>query len=115
MLDFAQEIQGRTFFPRAEVLLLRQGALITSRQAFVPRAIALLLLVILAVFSSALPAAAESAKSLYNKGKDAEARQNYEAAYDFYKQAYDQKPKDTRYRSAYDRIRFYAAASKVHR
>ena len=39
-----------------------------------------------------LPAAADSAKSLYAKGKNAEARQNYEQAYDFYKQAYDQKP-----------------------
>ena len=48
-----------------------------------------------------LPAAAESAKSLYNKGRDAEARQNYEQAYDFYKQAYSQKPQDTSYRSSY--------------
>ena len=35
-----------------------------------------------------LSAAAESAKSLYAKGKIAEARQNYEQAYDFFKQAY---------------------------
>src|ERR1700680_2653440 len=59
--------------------------------------------------------AADSAKSLYNKGKDAEARQNYEAAYDFYRQAYAQKPKDLAYRSSYERTRFLAAASHVHR
>jgi general secretion pathway protein D len=52
---------------------------------------------------------------LYNKGKDAEARQNYEQAYDFYKQAYDENPKDLQYRAAFDRVRFYAAASHVHR
>ncbi|HEY7617186.1 MAG TPA: secretin N-terminal domain-containing protein, partial [Terriglobales bacterium] len=62
-----------------------------------------------------LPAAADKAKSLYNKGRDAEARQNYEAAYDFYKEAYDLKPKDVRYRAAYERIRFLAGASHVHR
>src|SRR5215467_16112349 len=62
-----------------------------------------------------LPAASESAKSLYNQGKIAEARQNYEQAYDFYKQAYDQKPQDISYRSAYERLRFLAGASHVHR
>lgn len=62
-----------------------------------------------------LPAAADSAKSLYAKGKNAEARQNYEQAYDFYKQAYDQKPTDLSYRSAFERLRFLAGASHVHR
>ena len=62
-----------------------------------------------------LPAAADKAKSLYNKGKDAEARSNYEQAYDFYKEAYDLNPKDLSYRAAFDRVRFYAAASHVHR
>jgi general secretion pathway protein D len=59
--------------------------------------------------------AADSAKSLYNKGKIAEARQNYEQAYDFYKQAYDQKPQDLAYRASYERLRFLAGASHVHR
>ena len=58
------------------------------RSQFRPAVIALLVLAV------TLPAAAESAKSLYNKGKDAEARQNYEQAYDFYKQAFSQKPQD---------------------
>jgi general secretion pathway protein D len=59
--------------------------------------------------------AAERAKGLYNKGKDAEARQNYEAAYDFFKQAYEQKPRDLAYRTSFERTRFLAAASHVHR
>jgi general secretion pathway protein D len=72
--------------------------------------------IVLLVVAVVLPiGAADSAKSLYNKGKDAEARQNYEAAYDFYRQAYDQKPKDLAYRSSYQRTRFLAAASHVHR
>ncbi|MGA7589633.1 MAG: cohesin domain-containing protein, partial [Candidatus Sulfotelmatobacter sp.] len=57
----------------------------------------------------------DKAKSLYEKGQDAEARQNYEAAYNFFKQAYDLKPKDLRYRSAFERSRFQAAAAIVHR
>jgi len=64
---------------------------------------------------SILPAAADSAKSLYNRGKDAEQRQDYEKAYDFYKQAYDQKPKDLQFRAAFERMRFLAGASHVHR
>jgi general secretion pathway protein D len=60
-------------------------------------------------------AAADSAKSLYKKGRDAEDRQNYEQAYDFYKQAYDLKPGDLSYRTSYERLRFLAGASHVHR
>ena len=74
-----------------------------------PAAITLLVLAV------TLPIAADSAKSLYNKGKDAEARQNYEAAFDFYKQAYEQKPRDLAYRASYQRTRFLAGASHVHR
>ncbi len=62
-----------------------------------------------------LSAVAESSRSLYKKAKDAEARQNYEQAYDLYKQAYDQSPKDLTYRTAFERLRFLAGASHVHR
>jgi general secretion pathway protein D len=72
---------------------------------------AVVLLVILAI----LPAIADKAKDAYAKGEDAEARQNYEAAYDFFKQAYDLKPKDLRYRSSFERMRFKAAATILHR
>jgi general secretion pathway protein D len=72
-----------------------------------------LVLSLVALF--ALPIiAADKAKDLYAKGQDAEARQQYEAAYEFFKQAYDMRPKDLRYRSAFERVRFEAAASLVH-
>ena len=64
---------------------------------------------------TALVLQAESPASLYKKGKDAEAAQMYEAAYELYKQAYDKDPKDLRFRVAFERTRFYAAAAKVHR
>src|SRR5271169_658088 len=72
---------------------------------------AVLLLIVITI----LPAIADKAKTFYQKGQDAEARQNYEAAYDFFKQAYDLKPKDLRYRASFERMRFKAAATIVHR
>jgi general secretion pathway protein D len=74
---------------------------------------AVLLLLLVAVVT--LPAAADKAKDLFAKGQDAEARQNYEAAYGFFKQAYDLKPKDLRYRTSFERVKFEAAATIVHR
>ena len=74
-----------------------------------------LLVVLALLLTVTLPAAADRAKSLYNKGRDAEARQNFEQAYDFYKQAYDLKPRDLRYRSSFLRMRTQAAAVHVHR
>ncbi|MDP9158788.1 MAG: cohesin domain-containing protein [Acidobacteriota bacterium] len=78
------------------------------------RLIRLAAIVVLTLLVAA-PAIADSAKALYSKGKDAEARQNYEQAFDLYRQAYEQKPTDLTYRSAYERLRFLAGASHVHR
>ena len=60
-------------------------------------------------------AAADKAKSLYKSGRDAEARQNYEQAYEDYKKAYDLKPTNLSYRTSFERLRFLAGASHVHR
>jgi general secretion pathway protein D len=69
--------------------------------------------VLLVVFAI-LPAIADKAKSVYEQGQDAEARENFEAAYNFYRQAYDLKPKDLRYKASFERLRFKAAATIVH-
>jgi general secretion pathway protein D len=74
--------------------------------------LAALLLVVLAV---TLSLAADSARTSYNKGVDAEKRQDYERAFDYYQEAYRQKPKDLRYRTAYEHTKFLAAAAHVHR
>src|SRR6202044_1755935 len=73
-----------------------------------PAAVALLVLVVI------LPAIADKAKTIYEKGQDAEARENYEAAYDLFKQAYNLQPKDMRYKASFERMRFKAAATIVH-
>src|SRR5271155_1244609 len=67
------------------------------------------------ILAVTLAIAADKAKIIYNKGRDAEARENYELAYDLYKQAYDLKPTELIYKSAFDRLRFLAGASHVHR
>lgn len=76
------------------------------------RPIGVLLLALAVVWTAA---ASDKAKGLYKKGRDAEARQNFEQAYDFYKQAYDLKPTDLAYRTSFERLRFLAGASHVHR
>lgn len=70
----------------------------------------------LLIFALGIPASAdESARSLYHKGQQAEARQNYLEAYEDYKAAYDKKPTDLHYRASYERMRFQAAAVHVKR
>jgi len=76
---------------------------------------ALFVLLLLCLRLPVLARHADSAKALYEKGADAEARQNYEQAFDYFKQAYNLKPKELRYRTAFERTRFLAASSLVHR
>ncbi|MGA3053103.1 MAG: cohesin domain-containing protein [Candidatus Korobacteraceae bacterium] len=69
------------------------------------------------LIGAVLPALAsndKAAKSLFQKGKDAEVRQDYIAAYNFYHQAYQLKPSDLTYRAAFEYVRFLASASYVH-
>src|SRR5271165_3914813 len=76
---------------------------------------ALFVLLLLCLRLPVLARHGDTAKEFYEKGQDAEARQNYEQAFDYFKQAYNLKPKDLRYRTAFERTRFYASSSHVHR
>lgn len=66
------------------------------------------------VVSCLTASAADNAHTLYEKGRDAEARQDYIAAYNYYHAAYEQSPKDITYRASFQRARFYAATAYVH-
>ena len=55
---------------------------------------------------------AQSANSLYKNGQSAEARQDYDAAFDFYQKANAKNPKDLSYRAALYRVR--QTASSMH-
>jgi len=70
-------------------------------------------LALLLLFPAA--ALADQAKKLFAQGRAAEARENYEVAYDFYSKAFDLKPLDLRYKTAVTRMRFLAGTSYVHR
>src|SRR5436309_9249595 len=67
------------------------------------------------ILASSVAMTAESVRSLYNKGLKAEARQDYEAAYNYYKTAYEKRPEDLRYKVPYERTRFLAAAAMIKR
>ena len=55
----------------------------------------------------------DQANTAYKNGKSAESQQQYDAAYEAYKQAYTLKPKDPRYMAACLRLRVHAAAEHV--
>jgi general secretion pathway protein D len=58
---------------------------------------------------------AQSAGTWDKRGAAAEVRQEYDTAYEDYKKAHDKKPKDLRYLSHLDRMRFLAAVQHIDR
>jgi general secretion pathway protein D len=58
---------------------------------------------------------ADSAGSLFKKGEAAEARDDIDAAYDLYTKAFQKNPNDLRFKTAYERARFTAAAAHTKR
>jgi general secretion pathway protein D len=58
---------------------------------------------------------AESAQALDRKGQTAEAKKDYDAAYEAYKQAHEKKPKDIRYETHLQNMRFMAATQHIDR
>jgi general secretion pathway protein D len=58
---------------------------------------------------------AQSAGTWSKRGVDAEAREDFDGAFEDYRQAHLKKPKDLRYKAHYERLRFQAAVSHVDR
>jgi general secretion pathway protein D len=56
---------------------------------------------------------AESASSFYKLGQSAEAREDYDTAFDNYQKAHDKAPKDLQYRTALYRIRITASSMHI--
>jgi general secretion pathway protein D len=75
-------------------------------------AIVLSIVVVLSTASIPVDAKEESAKKLFARGQAAEAREDYDAAYDCFKKAYAKSPNDLRMRAAYYRLR--QTASSLH-
>jgi hypothetical protein len=62
-----------------------------------------------------LAAHAPSAKSLYQQGQLAEEKGDIMTAYEDYAKAFQMSPKDLRYRTSRDRVRYPAASAVVTR
>ena len=64
---------------------------------------------------SPVAAQAQSAKTWNKRGADAEVRQDYDTAYEDYRQATLKDPKDLRYKAHFERMRFLAAVGHIDR
>ena len=71
--------------------------------------------VLLLCGSTGLLTGAQSASSWSKRGADAEVREDYDAAFEAYRQAHILKPNDLRYKTHFERARFSAAAAHVDR
>ena len=60
-------------------------------------------------------ASGPKAKTLFERGQLAEAKDDPITAYEDYYQAYQKEPKNLRYKTAYERLRFLAASAHVSR
>ena len=85
-----------------------------SGSVFARASLGIALLAASALFSLAsLPLHAESAYSFYKHGQAAEAREDFDTAYNNYQKAYAQSSKDLRFRTAYYRIKITASSQHV--
>jgi general secretion pathway protein D len=57
----------------------------------------------------------ESAHALFKAGESAEAKENYDLAYEDFRKAYEKSPNDLRYRAAFYRLRTTASTDHVTR
>ena len=76
----------------------------------------LALALLAAVAGFGVPAArlhAESANSDFKQGQAAEAREDYDTAFELYQKAYTRDPKDARFRIALARIRVTASSAHI--
>ncbi len=73
------------------------------------------LLLVCAALLSTRPAHAQSASTWDKRGANAEARDDFDAAYEAYRQATQKNPKDMRYKAHFERMRFRAAVAHVDR
>jgi general secretion pathway protein D len=64
---------------------------------------------LIVVLSLVVAGSADEANTAFKRGIKAEAKNNYDEAFQDYSQAHSLKPKDPRYFTAYTRLRFYAA------
>jgi general secretion pathway protein D len=62
-----------------------------------------------------LAASGPKAKTLYQRGQLAEAKDDPITAYEDYYQAFQKEPKNLRYKTAYERLRFLAGSAHIEK
>jgi general secretion pathway protein D len=93
---------------------MKSRAQVTAASAFSRAAFWMALVAVVAVFVlSSASLRAESASSFYKRGLNAEAREDYDAAFDNFQKAYAKTPKDLQYRTAFYRVRITASAMHI--
>ncbi len=78
-------------------------------------AVAMMLAVLVFSGFAGSRAHAQSASTWNSRGEKAEAREDFDAAFEAYRQAHLKKPRDLRYRTRYERLRYEAANMHVDR
>src|ERR1700760_3254466 len=73
------------------------------------------LILFLSVGICCLAASGPKAKTLYQRGQAAEEKDDPITAYEDYYQAFQKEPKNLRYKTAYERLRFQAGTAHVQR
>lgn len=74
-----------------------------------------ILMMLSAMGALAPHAMAQSASKWEKRGQDAEAKEDYDTAYEDYLKAYQKEPKNLKYRAHYERVRFQAAVGHVEK
>ncbi len=103
---------------RGSFLISVPAVLLRTTASRLPRRIALSSLALFCLCGAgfSVPAAhAQSAGTWSKRGADAEVREDYDAAYEDYKQAHTKSPKDLRYMAHFERMRFLAATQHIDR
>ena len=77
------------------------------------RGFAALLVVLMFCAMSSVAARAESASSMFKHGENAEAKGDYDAAFDYYQRAVAKAPKEMAYKAALYRIRVNASSAHI--
>jgi general secretion pathway protein D len=108
-----EETLGSSMNRRAHVQAASGSVL--SRSVFAGAAFWIALFAVVAAFGLAcVPLRAEeSANSLFKRGESAEAREDYDAAFDNYQKAYAKAPKDLRFRTALYRVKVTASSQHL--
>lgn len=70
---------------------------------------------LIVVLSLAMAGSADDASAAFKRGVKAEAKNNYDEAFQAYNQAHSLKPREPRYFTAYTRLRFYAAIEHIRK